>query len=160
MPDKTAQSGKELPQTKEHEHNTSFATQNIPAPGTGNGFMRQLVAFLYRYRFLCLMLWALAMVAIGYAGIERRFAVTDKHNLDKFVHVGVFAAMAFWPIMVCGWRKTGLFFALLVILGAPGLELMQAHFGNGRIASLADMTASLSGAAAGMVLAALVRRTG
>ena len=158
MPDKITQSGTDLPQTSGHEQNTSEATPHKAAPG--DVFLGQLIAFLYRYRVWCLLLWVLAMVVIGYAGVERRFAVTDKHNLDKFVHVGVFAGMAFWPIMVCGWRKTGLFFVLLVILGAPGLELMQAHFGNGRIASLADMTASLCGAGAGMVLAAQVRRAG
>jgi hypothetical protein len=47
---------------------------------------------------------------------------------------------------------------IIVALGAPGLELMQAHFGNGRIASVADMSASLSGIIAGIILANVLRR--
>lgn len=137
---------------------TDLTADNTNAPKSG--FMAGLKGLLFRFRILLLLLWVLGLFAIGYAGIERRFAVPDKNNLDKFVHVGVFAAMAFWPIMVCGRRKISMFLVFIVVLGAPGLELMQAHFGNGRIASLADMTASLCGVALGAVIAWFARRIG
>jgi hypothetical protein len=136
----------------------SLNTQNTP-PKTA-GFMLQLKDWLYRYRVIFLLLWVCGLVVIAYAGIERRYAVTDKHNLDKVVHVSVFAAMAFWPIMVCGRRMLSVFLVLVVALGAPGLELLQAHFGNGRIASLADMIASLGGVLAGILIAGIVRKAG
>ena len=162
MPETTAQTTRNvLNDTGMEMDNTAFspsARDNSPQPSTS--FMLRFKDLLYRYRVLLLLLWVLGLVAIGYAGVERRFAVSDRHNLDKIVHISVFAAMAFWPIMVCGRHKISILFVIIVALGAPGLELMQAHFGNGRIASVADMSASLSGVVIGTLVAWLVRKTG
>ncbi|OSQ40499.1 hypothetical protein [Thalassospira mesophila] len=160
MPEQTAQTSRDVQNgTGMEMDDTAFSPpHHNTSTQQSAGFMTTLKAWLYRYRVLLLLLWVLGLVAIGYAGVERRFAVTDRHNLDKVVHVSVFAAMAFWPIMVCGRRLISVFFVIIVALGAPGLELMQAHFGNGRIASLADMSASLSGVAVGVIIAICLRR--
>ncbi|MEQ5776027.1 hypothetical protein J4E05_10885 [Thalassospira sp. NFXS8] len=132
------------------EHDNSYPTSAA--------FMSRFKGRLYRYRLILLSIWGIGLITIGYAGIDSRFAVTDHYNFDKIVHISVFAAMAFWPAIIYGRKLVSTILVMIITLCAPGLELMQAHFGHGRIASIADMSASLAGILAGIVLANILRK--
>jgi len=97
----------------------------------------------------------LAAIAIG--SLLPGFGPTDRYDFDKFVHLGAYMALAFWPMLVLRGRAAP-FLLLIALLAASALvEWLQGAI-PGREASYVDFAANAAGLLTGSLAARLLRR--
>ena len=111
---------------------------------------RKLISVFLTLGLTALIAWA-AMRAVP--PIPKLF-----DQQDKLEHVLAFGALTLWLIVMFGpkqWRLS----AIIAVMGAISLEVMQEFFAIGRAGSFFDGLASLAGIALAIVFVQTLRHT-
>ncbi len=99
-------------------------------------------------RRLALVGWGLMMCLVAALSLWPEGVVSDHHHLDKVGHFAAYGALAFLPSLFArSLRQAGV---ILITVGliSVGLEALQLLL-PGRVPSLLDMAANLTGAVIG-----------
>jgi len=103
------------------------------------------------------IVWSVMLVAIAIGSLLPGFGPTDRYNFDKFVHLGAYMALAFWPMLALRGRAAPLLLLITLLLASALLEWLQGPI-PGREASLMDFAANATGLMIGSLSARLLRR--
>lgn len=103
------------------------------------------LALLVLIGFLAFAFWA---------ALQPRLAPPGAYGLDKAVHAGVFAMLAYLGVAASATKRTLVFLALSIAALGAGIEVAQSLV-PGREASLSDLAGDLVGVASGLLAARL-----
>ena len=102
-------------------------------------------------------LWVAALIAVAIGSLLPQLGVSDRYDLDKFVHAGAYLLLAFWPMLALQDKRKALLFFLAIVLTSAMIELLQADIPE-RVSSIADFAANAMGASVGSLLGRMLRR--
>lgn len=105
------------------------------------------------------IVWFAMLTAIAVGSLLPSFGPTNRYDFDKFVHLGAYMALAFWPALALQRRTTLLLFVAGLLLASGLIEWLQGGIA-GRQSSLTDFAANMLGVMTGTFAARLLRRQG
>ncbi len=101
---------------------------------------------------IAIIIWLLSVVFIIAGSLLPNLPPTEKYNLDKFIHGGAYAALAFLSCFFISSRKNGLLFLVIIIAIGGGIEILQ-NFLPGRSGTIGDFIADSLGVLLGALIA-------
>lgn len=108
------------------------------------------------YRLLWIA-WFVMLATIAIGSLLPEFGPTNRYDFDKFVHLGAYMALAFWPALALQKRTILLFFVTGLLLASGLIEWLQSGIA-GRQSSFSDFAANMLGVMMGTLAARLLRR--
>ena len=124
-------------------------------PTASTGWSASIQAFIRRRRRTLLGLWLISMVAVVVGSLVPELAPPEGRiaflPIDKLIHVGAYAGLAFLPQVALARFRPATVAALSMILLGGAIEIAQS-FTPGREGSFDDAIANALGVLAGIAL--------
>lgn len=109
-----------------------------------------------KVKIVASLIWAISAVAIIYGSLSHQAVVPEKYALDKFIHGGAYAGLAFLSFFfIHNHKYLAAFLVMLVLLGG-GIEITQTYMPP-RTGTIGDFGADFAGVIIGSLIAAKLK---